>query len=84
MLIIDQQTREGSKLHAYNSLQIYSYLLAIGCPLRNPQLADFPTVLDCFFINTTSTDIEVEGGRWWLATKWQVTAKLSNFLGEMT
>ena len=25
-------SREGSKLHAYNSLQIYSYLIAIRLP----------------------------------------------------
>ena len=25
----------------------------------------------------------MEGGGWWVATKWQVTTKLSNFLGEM-
>ena len=41
-------SQEGLKLHAYNSLQIYSYLIAIGYPLHSPQLADFPTILDCF------------------------------------
>ena len=25
----------------------------------------------------------MEGRGWWVATKWQVTAKLSNFQGEM-
>ena len=35
---------EGLKLHAYNSLQIYSHLV----PLHNAQLTDFSTILDCF------------------------------------
>ena len=42
-------SREGSKLHAYNLLQIYSYL---GYPLHKAKLADFPTILDCFLSTT--------------------------------
>ena len=29
-------SQEGSKLHAYNSLQIYSYLIAIRLPTAQP------------------------------------------------
>ena len=41
-------SREGLKLHAYNSLQIYSYLIAIRLPTAQSTLADFPAILDCF------------------------------------
>ena len=53
--------------------------------MYNAWLAEFPTILDSFFINTTGTYIGVEGGGWWGATKWQVTAnyKLCIFQGEM-
>ena len=47
------------------------------------QLAGFPAILDRSFINTTSSYIGVEGGRWRGATKWWVTAELCNFQGEM-
>ena len=41
-------SQEGLKLHAYNSLQIYSYLIAIRLPTTQSQLADFPAILDGF------------------------------------
>ena len=76
-------SREGLKLHAYNSLQIYSYLIAIRLPTAQSTASWFSHHFRLFFINTTSTSIGVEGGGWWVATKWRVTAKLSNFLFEV-
>ena len=70
-------SREGLKLHAYNSLQIYSYLIAIRLPTPQCRASCFPTILD--FLSTPQ--VLIQG--WWVATKWRVTAKLSNFLGEM-
>ena len=74
---------EGLKLHAYNSLQIYSYLIAMRLSTAQSTANWFSHHFRLFFINTTSTYIGVEDGGWWVATKWWVTAKLSNFLGEM-
>ena len=76
-------SREGSKLHAYNSLQIYSYIIAIRLPTVHSTASLFFHHCRLFFFNTTITYIGVEGGGWWVATKWRVIAKLSNFLGEM-
>ena len=42
-------SREGLKLQTYNLLWIYSYLIAIGYPLHNSQLVEFPTILDSFY-----------------------------------
>ena len=44
-------SRDGSKLHAYNLLQIYSYLIAIRLPTAQStaSIADFPAILDCFY-----------------------------------
>ena len=40
-------SRESLKLHAYNLLQICSYLIAIRLPTLYAQLTDFPAILDC-------------------------------------
>ena len=76
-------SREGLKLHAYNLLLMYSYLIAIRLPTPQCTASCFSRHFRLFFINTTSTYIGVEGGGCWVATKWRVAAKLSNFLGEM-
>ena len=55
-------SREGSKLHVYNSLQIYSYLIAIRLPTAQSTASWFSRHFRLFFINTTSTYIGVEGG----------------------
>ena len=57
-------SREGLKLHAYNSLQIYSYLIAIRLPTAQSTASRFSRHFRLFFINTTSTSIGVEGGGW--------------------
>ena len=53
---------EGLKLRAYNSLQIYSYLIAIRVPTVQCTDSCFSHHFRLFFINTTSTHIGMEGG----------------------
>ena len=55
-------SREGLKLHAYNSLQIYSYLIAIRLPTPQCTVSWFSCHFRLFFINTTSTYIGVRVG----------------------
>ena len=55
-------SQESLKLHAYNSLQIYSYLIAIRLPTAQCTVRCFFHHFRLFFINTTSTHIGVEGG----------------------
>ena len=68
---------EGLKLHAYNSLQIYSYLIAIRLPTPQCTASCFSRHFRLFFINNTSSHMRVEGWGWWVAMMWRVTAKLS-------
>ena len=76
-------SRERLKPHAYNLLQIYSYLIAIRLPTPQCTAICFCRHFRLVFINTTSTHAGAEVGEWWVATKWQVTVKFSNFLGEL-
>ena len=55
-------SQEGSKLHAYNLLQIYSYLITIRLPIAQSTASCFSRHFRLFFINTMSTYIGVEGG----------------------
>ena len=55
-------SQEGLKLHAYNLLQIYSYLIAIRLPTPQYTASCFSCHFRLFFINTTSTYIGVEDG----------------------
>ena len=55
-------SQEGLKLHAYNLLQIYNYLIAIRLPTPQCTAGCFSRHFRLFFINTTSTYIGVEGG----------------------
>ena len=57
-------------MQASNLLWIYNYLTAIRLPTHNAQLAEFPTILDYFFINTTSNYIGVEGEGWSTTLRW--------------
>ena len=60
--------REGLKPHAYNLLQIYSYLIATRLPILQCTASCFSHHFRLVFINTTSTYIGVEGGGWLVAT----------------
>ena len=57
-------SREGLKLHAYNLLQIYSYLLAIRLPTPQCTASCFSRHFGLLFFNTTSTYIGMEGVGW--------------------
>ena len=54
-------SREGLKLHAYNSLQIYSYLIAIRLPTAQCTASYFSHHFRLFLINITNTHIGVVG-----------------------
>ena len=63
-------------MRACNLPQIYNYSRSVRLPTPNAQLAEFPLMI---FINTTNNYIGMEGGGWWEAMKWWVTAEYNNF-----
>ena len=74
-------SREGLQLQACNLLWIYNYLIAIRLLIPQCTASWFSQHFDCFYQHHKHL-YRVEG-EWWVATKWRVTAELSNFLGEM-
>ena len=74
---------EGLKLHAYNLLQIYGYLIAIRLPTAQSTASWFFCHFRLYFYQHHKHLYRGVGWAWQVATKWPVLAKLSNFLGEM-